>query len=160
MSLDGINGRSIQTLLRGENDSKQSDEFQATSFCLFVFWGEEKRERLGGLWQGERDEHRIHPVFLANPAPSWNLLRSRAVSTRSHRPKPFGQLMKFTKRSILYCFYTTLRWNSAQQMLIKVYVSSISKEKKNILKSLSGYRTRSVGLMWTYIAKTLTLNRS
>ena len=28
-SLDGINGRSIQTLLRGENDSKQSDEFQA-----------------------------------------------------------------------------------------------------------------------------------
>ena len=28
-SLDGINGWSIQTLLRGENDSKQSDEFQA-----------------------------------------------------------------------------------------------------------------------------------
>ena len=25
-SLDGINGWSIQTLLRGENDSKQSDE--------------------------------------------------------------------------------------------------------------------------------------
>ena len=30
MSLDGINGWSIQTLLRGENDSKQSDEIQAT----------------------------------------------------------------------------------------------------------------------------------
>ena len=29
-SLDGINGWSIQTLLRGENDSKQSDEFRAT----------------------------------------------------------------------------------------------------------------------------------
>ena len=29
-SLDGINGQSIQTLLRGENDSKQSDEIQAT----------------------------------------------------------------------------------------------------------------------------------
>ena len=29
-SLDGINGRSIQTLLRAENVSKQSDEFQAT----------------------------------------------------------------------------------------------------------------------------------
>ena len=28
-SLDDINGRSIQTLLRGENDTKQSDEFQA-----------------------------------------------------------------------------------------------------------------------------------
>ena len=28
-SLDGINGWSIQTLLKGENDSKQSDEFQA-----------------------------------------------------------------------------------------------------------------------------------
>ena len=28
-SLDGINGRSIQTLLRGENDSKQLDETQA-----------------------------------------------------------------------------------------------------------------------------------
>ena len=30
MSLDDINSQSIQTLLRGENDSKQSDEFQAT----------------------------------------------------------------------------------------------------------------------------------
>ena len=28
-SLDGINGRSIQTLVRGENDSKQLDEIQA-----------------------------------------------------------------------------------------------------------------------------------
>ena len=28
-SVDGINGWSIQTLLRGENDSKQSDEIQA-----------------------------------------------------------------------------------------------------------------------------------
>ena len=38
-SLDGINCRSIQTLLRGENVSKQSDEIQATShpvmFILF-----------------------------------------------------------------------------------------------------------------------------
>ena len=32
-SLDGINGWSIQTLLRGENDSKQSDEIQA--ICRF-----------------------------------------------------------------------------------------------------------------------------
>ena len=30
-SLDGITGRSIQTLLRGENDSKQLDEFQASA---------------------------------------------------------------------------------------------------------------------------------
>jgi len=30
-SLDGINRRSIQMLLRGENDSKQSDEIQANS---------------------------------------------------------------------------------------------------------------------------------
>ena len=30
-SLDGINGQSIQTLLRGENNSKQSNEIQATS---------------------------------------------------------------------------------------------------------------------------------
>ena len=29
-SLDGINGRSIQTMLRGENDSKQSGEIQVT----------------------------------------------------------------------------------------------------------------------------------
>ena len=35
MSLDGINGRSIQTLLRGENDSKQSDEFQAIAGLEF-----------------------------------------------------------------------------------------------------------------------------
>ena len=32
-SLDGINGGSIQTLLRGENDSNQSDEFQAYLSC-------------------------------------------------------------------------------------------------------------------------------
>ena len=31
-SVDGINGWSIQTLLRGENDSKQSDEIQAIWF--------------------------------------------------------------------------------------------------------------------------------
>ena len=37
-SLDGINGWSIQTLLRGENDSKQSDEIQATGICeIFYF---------------------------------------------------------------------------------------------------------------------------
>ena len=31
------------------------------------------------------------------------------VSIRSHRPKPVGPLMKFTQRSILYCFQTTLK---------------------------------------------------
>ena len=36
-SLDGINGRSIQTLLRGDNDSKQSDEIQASLHCNCVF---------------------------------------------------------------------------------------------------------------------------
>lgn len=30
-SLNGINGRSIQKSLRGENDSNQSDEIQANS---------------------------------------------------------------------------------------------------------------------------------
>ena len=29
MSLDGVNGQSIQTLLRGGNDSKQLDEIKA-----------------------------------------------------------------------------------------------------------------------------------
>ena len=37
-SLDGINGPSIQTLLRGENDSKQSDEFQAILYPPYVFF--------------------------------------------------------------------------------------------------------------------------
>ena len=32
----GINGQSIQTLLRGENDSKQSDEIQARA----ITWNE------------------------------------------------------------------------------------------------------------------------
>ena len=37
--INGINGRSIQTLLRGENDSKQSDEFQARGHVQSsVFW--------------------------------------------------------------------------------------------------------------------------
>ena len=35
-SLDSINGRSIQTLLRGENDSKQSDEIKA-KYTMTVF---------------------------------------------------------------------------------------------------------------------------
>ena len=39
-SLDGINGRSIQTLLRGENDSKQSDEFQAISHVVWLGKGQ------------------------------------------------------------------------------------------------------------------------
>ena len=44
-SLDGINGRSTQTLWRGENDSKQSDEFQASFWpahnqyvLLYICW--------------------------------------------------------------------------------------------------------------------------
>ena len=39
-SLDGINRRSIQTVLRGENDSKQSDEIQASriqTYRIFYF---------------------------------------------------------------------------------------------------------------------------
>ena len=38
MSLDGINGWLIQTLLRGENDSKQWDEFQATHTPPWKIW--------------------------------------------------------------------------------------------------------------------------
>ena len=38
-SLEGINGRSIQMLLRGENDSKQSDEFQASFNIDFAYFG-------------------------------------------------------------------------------------------------------------------------
>ena len=40
-SLDGISGWLIQTLLRGENDSKQSDEIQANDFSLLRrhLWG-------------------------------------------------------------------------------------------------------------------------
>ena len=37
-SLDSINGLSIQTLLRGENDSKQSDEFQAREFTACIIY--------------------------------------------------------------------------------------------------------------------------
>ena len=40
-SLDGINDRSIQTLLRGENDSKQSDEFQALDINFFRILSED-----------------------------------------------------------------------------------------------------------------------
>ena len=40
-SLDGINGWSIQTLLRGDNDSKQSDEFQAITKQVFFKYSEE-----------------------------------------------------------------------------------------------------------------------
>ena len=40
MSLDGINGWSIQTLLRGENDSKPPDEIQATKIRPGFFFQE------------------------------------------------------------------------------------------------------------------------
>ena len=36
-SLDGINDRSIQTLMRGENDSKQSDEIKAKYTMMTIF---------------------------------------------------------------------------------------------------------------------------
>ena len=35
-SLDGINGWSIETLLRGKNDSKQSDEIQAILYSAYL----------------------------------------------------------------------------------------------------------------------------
>ena len=37
-SLDGINDRSIQTLLRGENDLKQSDEIKAKSNLISLIF--------------------------------------------------------------------------------------------------------------------------
>ena len=37
-SLDGINGRSIQMLLRRKNDSKQSDEIQANNLKEVEFY--------------------------------------------------------------------------------------------------------------------------
>ena len=49
-SLDGINGWSIQTLLRGENDSKRSDEIQAKTiedslvFNALVFLHTQEKE--------------------------------------------------------------------------------------------------------------------
>ena len=36
MSLDGINGRSIQTLLRGENDSKHPSVLQELDFIIYT----------------------------------------------------------------------------------------------------------------------------
>ena len=44
-SLDGINGRSIQTLMRGENDSKQSDEIKAKYTMMTIF-----RFHMRNLW--------------------------------------------------------------------------------------------------------------
>ena len=39
MSLDGINGRSIQTLLRGENDSKHPSVLQELDFIIYTIGG-------------------------------------------------------------------------------------------------------------------------
>ena len=46
MSLGGINGRSIQMLLRGENDSKQSDEIQASKYALLT----KCEVKMAGYW--------------------------------------------------------------------------------------------------------------
>ena len=102
----------------------------------------------------------------------------------SHRPKPLGHFMKFIKRSILYCFYTTLRWNFSVSWHfcsgnVHESVCLVNFLAKKIQKSESKNRTPSVvsavhhlhhyvtedllariGLIWSYIATTLTLNRS
>ena len=65
-SLDGINGRSIQTLLRGKNDSKQSNEIQAMSTK-----GRECKEEATKYYNysaNKADEEREHraPTFHQN----------------------------------------------------------------------------------------------
>ena len=56
-SLDGINGRSIQTLLRGENDSKQLDEFQASR-------QDDRTNRQDDRASGQGDIENGHRVFF------------------------------------------------------------------------------------------------
>ena len=61
-SLDGINGWLIQTLLRGENDLKQSDEIQA-------IWFDHEFETERKIWTKDNietiytkiSEQKIHP---------------------------------------------------------------------------------------------------
>ena len=45
-SLEGINGPLIQTLLRGKNDSKQSDEIQVSKYALLT----KCEVKMAGYW--------------------------------------------------------------------------------------------------------------
>ena len=78
-SLDGINGRSIQTLLRGENDSKQSDEFQAT--CA------EGLTRTNQLYQKK---------VLASTVSTVQCVHSVQIISFSRRQKKMNELTLFT----------------------------------------------------------------
>ena len=67
-SLDGINGPSIQTLLRGENDSKQSDEFQATELRArpkFEYVSETLTAGKKKITSGQRTIDRPFPSLIA-----------------------------------------------------------------------------------------------
>ena len=78
-SLDGINGRSIQRLLRGENDSKQSDEFQAT--CA------EGLTRTNQLYQKK---------VLASTVSTVQCVHSVQIISFSRRQKKMNELTLFT----------------------------------------------------------------
>ena len=89
-SLDGINGRSIQTLLRGENDSKQSDEFQAT-FIAQISSSENVLKR---------------DAILAPVAKQWMAKDIPSYGSQSKRAKiaihwfGIGELIKYSKASL------------------------------------------------------------
>ena len=70
-SLDGINGRSIQTLLRGENDSKQLDEFQASR-------QDDRTNRQDDRASGQGDIENRHRVFFTPILLNRHHLKERA----------------------------------------------------------------------------------
>ena len=72
-SLDNINGRSIQTLLRGENDLKQSYEIQAKGQQVKLFM-----QRLVRGWLDmSQSEGLIHWFFQV----CWNLFNHGDATT-------------------------------------------------------------------------------
>ena len=83
-SLDGIKGRSIQTLLRGESDSKQLDEFQATSSSVEVFG-----------WNGLK-------VFVNNALYSDFYAKHRRIEPEQAPLIQESQLMGFALTRFLY----------------------------------------------------------
>ena len=132
---------------------------------VFLFSGKrkkkkkKKRKRPGDV--GKRNEVNIGYIQSSS-----QIRRHLEMHYRAERsaPDPIGLnslVSLWSLQNIVFFIASTLDLDEI--LLSKCSSKFMSLQflrKKKISKSLSGYRTRRVGLIWTYIAKTITLNRS
>ena len=91
-SLDGINGPSIQTLLRGENDSKQSDEFQATETGDLL---------VGNMWLLLRRMKACMDEFQSNTSQAHYFEGSWRITSKTNTKSPIADSSKSAAHVVL-----------------------------------------------------------